>query len=162
MNSENLYIIKSRASVMGTSSGAGAVHASIAFGFNKFSNARVICERLCCPNVKIWHTKIKPNQFILMPTRYNDNYNQQNPKILYRTRPHIVLLESQELVNDIVKSNMALRIIQDITIDEDLFILHSNIGFEPNITKFKYIENLEKILKLNVKEDERNFKTMGI
>lgn len=136
----SLHVLRSSTNVMGTG--------SVAFGFKRYHDAVACVRRMRSmgPMVKIWYTAIKPDKFVLTtaPQRAHD------PTL---DKFEIHTIDMNEFLQEMMDSNLAVRLIDEVDVDHELTTLHSQTGYEPYYSHEEKVVLLERILLRHLFQD---------
>jgi hypothetical protein len=126
---KQLYTLKHNKTVLGTG--------SIAFGFKNENDAKQVAEQVTHVYTKIWYTAISPGKFTL--TSNNE---------IFKTTLMSSLVQSKDFLDEMLASNLTVRIIEEIKIDYGIYTLYSSYGYVPFYSRDEAIIMLEKHLMI--------------
>ena len=116
-------MVRSKSSIMGTG--------SFAFGFRRIQDANIVINKMRSlesenENIRVWYTTICPDKFVM--TTASPLKSTPCP---IRELFVVQSVPTDYFLNEMVDSNLSVRLIDQVAIEHESYILYSSQGYEP-------------------------------
>ena len=137
-----LHVVRTKSTIMGTD--------KFAFGFRRFQDATIVINKMHAlvqedENVRVWYTKTCPDKFVLTtssPIASRASHASHASRVSHASHASHTHQNAREpfaihsipielFLDEMIDSNLCVRLIDEVCIDHNFYTLYSTHGYEP-------------------------------